>query len=477
MNHNLYITDDFEIPSLNTSIETREVAGRDGFILGDKRVDGYNFVIPFHYRNPKELPYQDIINELTTYFNRDKEVRLRFAGEYWYWNAIFTGTIEFKQKTQGFVSFELNCIITDPYKYSNERFNTVSENDHLTLLNNGTAHTYPIFKATALKDSTMLTIAKNDEDYFMIGEPEDVFKQNKKTNPTIYNTNFNSTTGWTYNNNKDKVTDVYVGGTTGGTTRIENGTVRIGSLPNDKTGWLGANMKRSITDSLQDFDVTVQCRLYSHSSQKQTSKAMTHLYDENNNLVAALGLLDASYERNATLFVAVFDAYGTRKTIVNYTHPMFNVESFTHIKLSRVGNEFQVKAWRQVDWNSYNKNEVYKKRFIDAGDLYQTPVRQVGIYLGRHSRSTDIETNPSINHLTVSRPAESKENEIPYVVEAGDVVEINTQKEVILVNGEPKTSLKDFGSNYFDIEAGLTEILIEPQKTFNVEAEWRDRFY
>src|SRR5699024_11132010 len=185
----------------------------------------------------------------------------------------------------------------------------------------------------------------------------------------------------------------------------------------------------------------------------------------NNNLVAALGLLDASYNRNATLFVAVFDAYGNRKTIVNYTHPMFNVNTFTHIRLSRVGKEFQVKAWRAVDLDSYDKNEIYKKRFIDAGDLYQAQVRQVGIYLGRHSRSTDIETNPSISNLTISRPANSKENEIPYVVEAGDVVEINKQKEVILVNGEPMTSLKDFGSNYFNIDAGITEVLIEPQKT------------
>lgn len=477
MNDNLYIEDGFNIPALNTEIETREIKGRDGFLLGEKRVKGYNFSIPMLYVNHKNADYQDIVNEVTDFLNRDQEVRLRFEGEYWYWNALFSGTIEFNQSTQGFVRFEINCIITDPYKHSTQKYNNTSENDHLTLLNNGTAHTYPTFKATAKKDSTMMMLSKNDEDYFMIGEPEDVFKTNVKSNPTVYSSQFNTTTGWTYNTNEDTYDDPYIGGAGGGTAKIDNGAVAIGSLVTNRNGWLGATMKRSLSESMQDFDITVQVRLYSHWTQKGTGKTMTHLYDENNNLVAALGLLDASSKRNASLFVAVFDEYGNRKTICNYPHEMFNASTNTHIRLIRKGNEFQVKSWRVMDWEDYDKSDIYTTRFIDAGDLYMKPVRQVGFYLGRHSKSTGIETDPAIYYLSISRPAGSKEDEIPYVVAAGDVIEVNTQKEVILLNGEPMTNLKDFGSNYFSIDAGLTEILIEPQGVFDVSAEWRDKFY
>lgn len=478
MNNNLYIEDEFEIPSLNTEIETREVKGRDGFILGEKRVQGYNFPIPFIYVNHEKKDYQDIMNELVEFFNRDKEVRLRFEGEYWYWNIIFTGTIQFNQTTQGFVRFELNCIISDPYKHSNERYNTISEDDHLTIYNKGTAPTYPVFKATAKEDSTMMMLTKDDEDYFMIGEPEDVFKTNVKTKPTVYSTQFNTTTGWTYNNNEDTVNDVYVGGNVGGATTIDNGAVAIQSLPNTEAGWRGATMKRSLSESMNDFDITAQVRLYSHLNQKGTAKSMVHLYDEQNNLVAALGLLDASGSRAASLFVAVFDEYGNRKTICNEPHPMFNQSGHTHIRLTRVDNEYQVKAWRVTDWENYNQSDIYNTRFIDAGELYKRPVRQVGFYLSRHTNTlSGYQTDPAIYFLQVSRPAGSKENEIPYVVSAGDVVEVNTQKEVILLNGEPMTQLKDFGSNYFSVESGLVEVLIEPQEVFDVTAEWRDRFY
>jgi len=126
MNDNIYISDDFEIPSLNTETEVKEIKGRDGFILGEKKVKGYDFTIPMYYINHDDKVYQDIVNELTDYFNRDTDVRLRFENEYWYWNARFDGTIQFRQNTKGFVSFELRCIITDPYKYSNEKY-TISK--------------------------------------------------------------------------------------------------------------------------------------------------------------------------------------------------------------------------------------------------------------------------------------------------------------------------------------------------------------
>lgn len=478
MNNNLYIEDSFEIPSLNTEIETREIQGRDGFLLGDKKVKGYNFSIPFIYVNHEKKGYQDIVNEIVEHMISDDEVRLRFEGEYWHWNAIFSGTIQFKQKTQGFVSFELNCIIIDPFKHSNELYNTVSQNDHLTIYNRGTARTYPNFKVTAKKDSTMLMLSKNDEDYFMIGEPEDVFKKNVNKSSKIYQSHLNSLSGWSYINDDSVIADIYAGGSTGGVAAIENGGAVIKSLPEDVTGWLGAGLRQSLAQSVNDFDITVQLSIHTDWRSKSTGKAMTNLFDESGKLVATLGLVDASSERNVRLYVAVYDELGQRKRICDYAHPMFNASNtHTHIRLIRKGNEFQVKAWRMVSWSTYKKSDIYSTRFIDAGDLYIRPIRQIGFYLSRHSNSQTNISNPKIFYINMVRPHDSKEDEIPYVVNAGDEIEINTQHEVVIVNGEPMTELKDFGSNYFNADSGLTEVFIEPKDTYDVVAEWRDKFH
>jgi phage-related protein len=473
MNDNLYIADGFKIPSLNTEIETREVKGRDGFIRGEKKVRGYNFTIPFIYANHSNKDFFDINNELVEFFNREKEVRFRLGGEVWYWNVVFSGTIELTQRTQGFVSFELNCIISDPYKYSNEVYSTVTEEDHMTLLNNGTAHSYPTFKMKALKDSTMLALSKNDEDYFMIGEPEDTFKTPVDASPTVYSTGFSTTVGWSYL--ADKIPDAYVGGEVGGSIEVDNNSFKIATEPVDKTGWIGAGLKRSLSQTMQDFDITFAARVHEDWRSKKSGKAMTHVLDTSGNLVAALGLLDASGKRNTRLFVAVYDAYGNRKTIVDYSHNMFN-SGYTHIRLIRRGQEFIVKAWRMIDWDTYEKNDLYTTRFIDAGELYQAPVVQTSIYLGRHTNSTD-KTNPKVFYLRIRKPNGSTEDQIPYVVKAGDEIEIDTHKEIIMINNEPMTELKDFGSSYFSINAGRTEVFIEPQGYFESNAEWRDRFY
>src|SRR5699024_4772910 len=208
----------------------------------------------------------------------------------------------------------------------------------------------------------------------------------------------------------------YVGGGVGGTTSIKNGALTIGSLPNDYAGWRGSAMKRSISESMNDFDITVQVRLFSARNQEGTSKSMVHLYDSNNELVAALGLLNSSSaKRDASLFVAVFDEFGNRKTICNVKNSMFNATGHTHIRLTRTGKEYQIKSWRVTDWNNYSKSDIYSIRFIDAGDLYDRPVRQVGTYLGRHTNSVGIQTDPAIYYLNISRPRGSKENEIPYI--------------------------------------------------------------
>lgn len=484
MNDNLYIADGFKIPSLNTEIEMREVKGRDGFIRGSKKVKGYNFVIPFIYANHENKDYFDINNELVEFFNRDEEVRFRLEDEVWYWNAVFSGTIELTQRTQGFVSFELNCIISDPFKYSNEVYNTVSENDHLTLLNNGTAHTYPVFRATALEDSTMFMMTKNDEEYFMIGESEDTEKLTKDLEPYKFNDEFNRRTflGWQYmplNSSLGNYLDK--GDADGGKVEFNADSFHVLNWGGaTSTNWHGAAVQKSIGESLQDF--SMRFKIGVRQTKDGTAKSFTYLYDENNKLVFSIGYVNTSIYRNrGRVVVYAYDTYGEAKRIYNkYTsvkdRRLKELAVFMH--LERKGQQIKITTYKfdeHGDPKRRKPRDKHIKTFRDSGDEYQKKVRIMNMYMGKSKNYSHFQRH-FVYGIYIKKLI-SDDAVVPVTIKKGDEIVVDNKSNSVLINSEPVTHLKDFGADYFSVPKGLSEILFLPQHTFHVEAEWRDKFY
>ena len=474
MNKNLFIDSSFEIPSLNTDIPYRTVTGRDGFVEEEKTVKGYEFDIKIHYINYDKLEYQDIINDIVTHLNTDHQVMLQFEGQYWYWKAKFFGEIKFQPHPRSFYTFTIKCMVPDPYKYSTESYSTISENDHLTILNRGTAKTFPVFIATATKDSTMLMLTKNDEDYFMIGEPEDAMKNTAPVSGYIYSTGNNRTMeGWT--RNSVDIADSFAGGTLNGAMSAVNNEYVVSSYT-PVTGWYGSGVRRSLSESLTDFDLTVAFRLYASSNQYTAGKAIAHMFDPQGRLVMAAGLIDSAPLRDARLFVALYGPDGHRTTILDYSHQMFNsTHRDTHVRIIRKGNEYVIKAWRVTDWNDYSQTDIINRVYKQTSTVRE--VRQAGMCLARHSRYEANLLEPKIRYFRVRKPLSPSDTDIPLIIEEGDTIEVNHEHEIVLLNGEPVTELKDFGAHYFDLGPGMSEILVEPRNSFDIEARWVDRFY
>ncbi|HBV22274.1 MAG TPA: hypothetical protein DEB42_00585 [Jeotgalicoccus sp.] len=484
MNDNLYIEDSFEIPSLNTEQETREIRGRDGFLLGDKKVKGYNFVIPFIYVNHEKKNYQDIVNEIVEHMITDDEVRLRFENEYWYWNVLFSGTIEFKQKTQGFISFELNCIVIDPFKHSNELYNTVSQDDHLTLYNRGTAPTYPIFRATARKDSTMLMVAKNDEDYFMIGESEDTEKDTKELAPFKFNDEFNKQMflGWNYTQQEWSYGAGLDGGDAdGGTFTFNNNSMHVkdwGSAT--ATNYHGASVQKSIGESLQDFSFMFKIGV--RQTVDGSGKSFAYLYDESNKLAFSIGYANTATSRNmGAIVVNAYNTYGEAERIYTRHTDVRDkrlADMSVFMKLQRRGQEIRIETYKFDEHGDSNRRRVrdsHTQIYHDTGDLYQNKVRIIHLYSSKSKNHSNFQRHFILG--VYIQQLITDDRAIPITIRAGDVVVVDNQNQIVTINDEPVTHLKDFGANYFDAPANVTEIFFTPEDTFDVQAEWRDRFY
>ena len=49
----------------------------------------------------------------------------------------------------------------------------------------------------------------------------------------------------------------------------------------------------------------------------------------------------------------------------------------------------------------------------------------------------------------------------------GDLVKIDMQAKSVVINEEPMLSEKSFGSNYFNVDSGYSELIIQPENVFD----------
>ncbi|WP_199244247.1 phage distal tail protein, partial [Staphylococcus aureus] len=62
------------------------------------------------------------------------------------------------------------------------------------------------------------------------------------------------------------------------------------------------------------------------------------------------------------------------------------------------------------------------------------------------------------------------------IIQKGDLVKIDMRAKSVVINEEPGLSKKSFGSNYFNIATGYSELIIQPENTFDTKVKWQDRY-
>ncbi|MEH7950555.1 phage tail family protein [Staphylococcus pseudintermedius] len=62
------------------------------------------------------------------------------------------------------------------------------------------------------------------------------------------------------------------------------------------------------------------------------------------------------------------------------------------------------------------------------------------------------------------------------IIKKGDLITIDMATKNVLVNEESFLSEKTFGSNYFNVDKGHTELVINPPDIFDTTVKWQDRY-
>ncbi|PCE18394.1 phage tail domain-containing protein [Staphylococcus pseudintermedius] len=478
----LFVERGFKIPSFNYATTTEKVPGRPGTIKKSRELDGYEFDIPLIVRNDYlagRKTHDDILNEVVKFFDYEEPVKLQFSTKGWYWNAYFDGHFEIASNNDGFITFNVQVVLTDPYKYAIEGSQNTAISDAVSVVNSGTADTPVIVEARALQNSNYYMISKGDEDYFMIGD-DDLDKPLKDYSPLILEDESQTLSGWNKQSTID-FTDNQTGGKVGGSFIVSDSKQSF-YLNNDSVsgnGWNGAMYKRSFSKQAQDFTTTVKFGI--NQKNKGAVRFAQYIYDSDNRVIASIGYTNPNAKQAiGTIIVTLFDQSGNQQTVYKYKNnpSLYKLDSFVvYIRLTRKDNVFTVKSWKYKEFPYPLRKKAFdehERQFVDGGNFYQRPVVALSLYSAKNGNNNvmPLYIFGTYTRELLSRPTNARD----MIIKKGDLITIDMATKNVLVNEESFLSEKTFGSNYFNVDKGHTELVINPPGIFDTTVKWQDRF-
>ncbi|HCT8050442.1 TPA: phage tail family protein [Staphylococcus pseudintermedius] len=478
----LIIERGFKVPSFNFVTEVEKVPGRSGNIKKRRGLNGYEFDLPLIARNDYLVgrkSHDEILNELVKLFDYEDSVKLQLSNKNWYWNAYFDGPIEIVSMNNGFVSFTIKVVLTDPYKYAIDGNQNTAISDAVSVVNSGTADTPVIVEARALQNSNYYMISKGDEDYFMIGD-DDLDKPLKDYSPLILEDESQTLSGWNKQSTID-FTDNQTGGKVGGSFIVSDSKqsfyLNNGSVSGN--GWNGAMYKRSFSKQAQDFTTTVKFGI--NQKNKGAVRFAQYIYDSDNRVIASIGYTNPNAKQAiGTIIVTLFDQSGNQQTIYKYKNnpSLYKLDSFVvYIRLTRKDDVFTVKSWKYKEFPYPLRKKAFdehERQFVDGGNFYQRPVVALSLYSAKNGSNNvmPLYIFGTYTRELLPRPTNARD----MIIKKGDLITIDMATKNVLVNEESFLSEKTFGSNYFNVDKGHTELVINPPGIFDTTVKWQDRY-
>ncbi|WP_239589589.1 distal tail protein Dit [Metabacillus crassostreae] len=447
--------------------ELIEVPGRPGAYKKSKRIKVRRINVPVVIKGADISDLQKLKEDLAAWLITDDPKPLVFDDEpdrVYY--AEVTGSFDAEEIVTigtGIISF----ICTDPFKYG-PLYKGVFESEVATVNAKGTKETFPIFRATVKNPITFMDIV-TDEAYMRIGESVDLenevpFVQEEM----LLWDQCNSLVGWS---NASAVDGGIVAGT-----MVTDGVRFVASGYGTGSAWHGPAIKATIPNGpLTDFRLDSIITL-GNGLPHQVGRVEIYLLDSSGNVVAKLAMKD-TYSGTSLAFgeVRLGDLVNKRFLISEYGDRKGNWNNFYGmLRLQRIGNKWTAYI-AQMD-SSTNRHHTRREiPFVDGNNQFNKTVSQIVVHVAQYG--TNASGTLAINDIKAFRINQKNDTQIAYIANAGDTIEIDHAKNRILINGEDRKDLKDFGASFFALKPSTNNIQVAPYSSFeNVEVEWRARY-
>ncbi|WP_027410372.1 distal tail protein Dit [Anoxybacteroides tepidamans] len=443
-----------------------KMPGFPGGYLQNTEIDVRILEVPIFIKGDNLTHLQRVKEDLAAWLVTDEPKELIFDDDptrIYY--AVVDDTFDFEEIIQ-FGQGTIRFLCPDPYVYGQEQtLNIQYDGNEQTVVaqNNGSAPTYPKFVATFNQPTTFFDII-TPSDYMRIGKPVSVEEMEVPREEVMVDDECQSTTGW------GSATEI--DGTATGTMTSDGLKFHVTNYGTG-SGWHGPALKKSLSSPIQDFIVEVWVTQRS-TAPNQVGRAEFYLLDVNNRTLGKMAMKDWMKDTHLNYGEARIGDSAQGTTIINYAgnHKVWN-DFYGILRLSRIDNLWTAYIGK-YDINTGKHYARLTETFRDVDGKWDDPLAQIVVHLG--ARANYPTTIQFIDKVKVWKVNQNTTLEVPYIAQAGDVIEIDHATNAIFKNGEPFLSAKDFGANFFALERGQTEIAINPAGVATVQMTFRERW-
>jgi len=380
---------------------------------------------------------------------------------------------EFVNLGQGVITF----ICPMPYKLGGVRNVSAKTDPYNSLkihtLNQGSVFSEPKFEIQVENPSTFIGISnENGDQYFQMGYPVKVEDKPYVREELVLYDDMLSVVGWT-------APSTVLGGTVSGNMKVWNKGITgfVAESFGSGTGWHGPCLKRTIPNGpLEDFKMNVEIS-NGATMANQMGRVEIALLDENSKVVTRISLSDMFQEVDQNYgFMEVRDENDNTRTLIDESPTIPSVWNgfYGRLYIARVGNYWEADIARINRKTGAYDTEMFR-HIIFEDSTFTQKIHQVQVYIAKYADNPHA-LAMSVHNIKIERINPEKENQIPYIVQKGDLVEIDSSDASIRINGGDAIRTKNFASDYIRIEKSENEITFFPANIGQASVTYRERY-
>jgi predicted phage tail component-like protein len=356
----------------------------------------------------------------------------------------------------------------DPYAYStNEKeiaLNQTLPEDPAIVENAGAVETFPKYRFEFTQPTTEFTVISDDK-FMRFGKPASVDDTPVDVNPLVFADDMTTVTGWTTATTVD-------GGVVAGNFRSNGYSFSLENA-GEGSAWHGASGVKALSRSVQDFKAQIRMSLLT-SAVGQLGRVELYLRDANGAVIGKIALRNGNPNGRTPYAQVRLGSNYILETYGDYAG-VWKDWSYGTMDIARRGNVWSIYYSIIDNETGVHHTRLYKE-FIDKDGLYSAPLGQVQIHMGLHG------TAPAPASMYISDVKVWEENivpasnEVPYIFKTGDILEIDTETDAVLLNGEPYYEALDPSSQFITLKKGTNGIMLSPIVTDNNSIKFKERW-
>jgi hypothetical protein len=362
-----------------------------------------------------------------------------------------------------------------PYGFSETPKTTPLSGGKFQINNLGTALGLPKFTFDIGSDCGYISLV-SPRGNILLGKRDEVDVVSLPKSQQLFVGSTNTLSGWTVNDGTLPISGAYFGGTMGTASGLT--PLSYGSYAN---AWHGATIKKTLTPATNwDVKAEVSFKVADNSYTDEKGRLDFMLLDEVGGIIGRISLIDSSSGYAYT----VPEFWFGDKRVWSETAKTPSAKSVRKFNSSNKKWETKtIKATDMGEWNDFDG--VFSIRYMDNKLTFQIEKRpgktetytvqnanrligskklaSVCVWFAQYGAETPT-NSMKLRSLNVKKHNVSRIVDVPNLLQAGDKVEIDSEFSTIRLNGKMFLDAMDIGSDFFELEEGITDVKVFSSK-------------